>query len=480
MKVLYLSAEVEPFAKVGGLADVAGSLPRELVNQGLVVRVAMPAYHMVLDQWESDIVPLSTGFDVNLNRNKSVPATVYSLEHRATSHWLVDIGTAFSRVTCSEEVYSPQRDDYLAFVQATIAACRQVGWIPDVVHANDWHMAFAPVFVREKTDWCHSACVYSIHNMAYQGQFGRDTLEEAGLPESTFSWDKLESWGGVNFLKSGCAYADHVNTVSPTYAQEIQSEDYGCGLWGLMHHLADEGRLHGILNGIDTESHDPQSDPRISAHFGPASMEGKSECKAALCRELGLEKGRPLLGVVSRLSEQKGFDLILPCVARIIEAGASLVILAIGDPTMAVQFKELAAQNPNRIAFCERYDADLAQRVYAGIDIFLMPSKFEPCGLGQMFALRYGSVPVVRKTGGLADSVFDGVNGFVFDEATPDALWTAIDRALSVHGGPEWTKLVHAGMTADFSWSQSAKKYVELYDQALSGRRILSKQGCTV
>lgn len=473
MRVLFLSAEVEPMAKVGGLADVAGSLPVALREKGHDAIVAMPAYRMVLDDPRWSPVRTLSGVKIRVSDTLSLLADLYEFEHEGLTVWLVGGGSHFSSVARSEDVYTPGRDAYLFFAQAVIELCKAKGWRPDLIHANDWHMGFAPAMLREKTDWEETASVFTIHNLAYQGQFGPDTVEASGLPWESFTWDRLETWGGVNFLKTGCAYADQVNTVSPTYAQEIQTEEFGCGLWGLMRHLAEDGRLTGILNGIDTRHHDPQTDPRLPYHFDATNLDGKARCKAAVTEELGVEAvaGRPLLAAISRLSSQKGFDILLPVIGQIIEAGASLVIQAVGDPDLATKFREAEAAWPGRFRFVEAYDPELAQRLYAGADVFLMPSHYEPCGLGQMFAMRYGTVPVVRKTGGLADTVTEGENGFVFGSREPADLLAAVVRALDAYGTESWPGLVARAMAADHSWGRSAGEYVAVYERALAARQ---------
>lgn len=474
MRILFLSAEVEPFAKVGGLADVAGSLPAALRELGHDVRVVMPAYGMVVNDPRWGAQKILSQFPVSVNPHTTILSDLYEIFYEDVTVWLVDGNGFFDSVMRSEEVYSPGRDAYLFFSQAALEACQRMTWIPEVVHANDWHTAFTPVFLREKYEWSDTASVYTIHNLAYQGEFGADTVEAAGLPWKTFNWQQLETWGGVNFLKSGCVYADQVNTVSPTYAREIQTDAFGCRLQGLMTFLEGQGRLSGILNGIDTKHHDPASDARLPSHFDSTNLDGKRQCRAALVSELGLSpaEGQPVLSLVSRLSEQKGFDLVLAKIHEILGTGACLVMLAIGDRWMGTKFREVEEQYRSQFRFVEAYDAELAQRVYAGTDIFLMPSSFEPCGLGQMFAMRYGTVPVVRKTGGLADSVVDGLNGFVFTERTPDHFFEAVRRAMTAFQNPEaWTRLMCAGMDADWSWAKSARAYESLYQAALSTRR---------
>ncbi|MBS1714003.1 MAG: glycogen synthase [Armatimonadetes bacterium] len=472
MKILLASVEVEPFAKVGGLADVAGSLPKALGQLGHDVRVVMPAYGMVVNDPRWRAVKIATQIPVGLNPRQAVLADVYEVVHDGLTVWLIEGDHFFGSVSKSEEVYSPGRDAYLFYAQAALEACRRLNWRPDVVHANDWHTGFLPVFLREKTGWESTASVFTLHNLAYQGQFGPDTVEAAGLPWSSFDMDRLECWGGVNFLKAGCVYADQVNTVSPTYGHEIQTEEYGCGLWGVMRHLASHARLSGILNGIDVERHDPSTDPRIDHHFSSHDLTGKGLCRESLCRELGIDapSDAPVLGVVSRLSSQKGFDLILASLPAILETGASLVMLAIGDRQMAAEFRAFQAAHPGRFKLVEAYDADLAQRVYAGIDVFLMPSSFEPCGLGQMFAMRYGSVPVVRRTGGLADTVFEGENGFVFTDRDSGPFLDAVHRAVRAYRSPDWDRFVLRCMEGDYGWGKSAVEYVGLYENAVRSR----------
>lgn len=479
MRILMLSAEVEPFAKVGGLADVAGSLPKALVGLGHDARVVMPAYGMVVSnpQWAAKKV--LGQFPVRMNKSKTVLADLYEIKLDGVTFWLVDGDTFFAKIERSEEIYSPGRDAYLFFAQASLEAAKAMGWRPDVVHANDWHTAFAPVFLKTKFEWPTTAGVYTIHNLAYQGEFGPDTIEAAGLPWSLFNMHQLETWGGVNFIKSGCVFADQVNTVSPTYCEEIQTEAFGCRLQGLMAHLASEGRLRGILNGIDVEKHDPETDPRIPAHFSATDREGKRSCKASLIQDLNLQTGadKPLFSVISRLSDQKGFDMIADALERIIELGAQLTILAIGDPAMAVRLRALETQFPGDFRFVEAYDAELAQRLYAASDLFLMPSSFEPCGLGQMFAMRYGSVPIVRKTGGLADTVFEGENGFVFENRSAFDMVAAIDRAVTAYHSDNWNSIVGQAMGGDYSWAKSAKKYIEMYSSAFKAQSPLLVAG---
>jgi len=477
MRILFCSAEVAPFAKVGGLADVAGSLPKALSALGHEVIVAMPGYGMVVNDPQWGFAKTKSEVLVKVNGHRLVRADLWEATIDGVKFWLVDGEGAFAGVSKSQEVYSPQRDDYLFFSHAVLEMCQESEWLPDVVSAHDWHMGFLPVLIKEARhgDWDSVASTFTIHNLAYQGEFGYDTLEAAGVSTKLFNMHQLETYGGVNFLKSGAAFADQVNTVSPNYAEEIQTAEYGCRLEGLMSWLAEDGRLTGILNGIDTDVFDPSTDPKVTAHYSADDTSGKFECRRALCAEAGLhiDDRFPVMGVVSRLSNQKGFDLIIEAAPVILGQGSGLVVLGTGDPWAAGQLRRLEAVYPGRVKFFEAFDVDLAQRIYSGCDVFLMPSSFEPCGLGQMFAMRYGTVPVVRRTGGLADTVFEGENGFVFDERSAGALGAAVERCTAAFQDRDtWSQLVKAGMTGDFSWGKSAKDYVKMFHRAMDARRL--------
>ena len=479
MRILFCSAEVSPFAKVGGLADVAGSLPKALSKMGHQVVVCMPAYGMAFDGIDPKMIEKKSGIHVQLNPIQGVMADVYRVKFPEYELWLIDGEERFKRVKESADVYSFSRDDYLFFSKACLRCAEALGWMPDVVHAHDWHMGFVPVLMREVNTlaWNQTGSVFTIHNIAYQGEFGFDTLDAIGMPHDRFTWDKLETFGGVNFLKSGCTYADQVNTVSPTYANEITTPEYGYRLNGLMTYLRAQHRLRGILNGIDIQVHDPATDRSLPAHFDSEKLEGKKKCRTALAQELNLKiaDNKPIGAMICRLSEQKGFDLLMQGMPRMMDLGMGVVVLALGNQTEAAQLKAIEAKYPNQLRFVNAFDAELAQRIYGGADIFLMPSAFEPCGLGQMFAMRYGTVPVVRYTGGLADTVFDGINGFVFGSRLTKEFVGAVERAVALFDKPDlWKRLVYAGMTQDFSWDKSAKEYVEMYREACESRMRLT------
>lgn len=442
--------------------------------EGHDARLVMPGYGMFL-KGATPAKEVCAPFDVKVNPWWTVKTHVHERDTEGVPTYGISGGGIFENISRSEDLYSPNRDAYLYWAKAIIAACEKMDWIPDIVHCNDWHTGILPVILRELGGkrWEHTATVFTIHNLAYQGEFGKDTLTAADLPEKLFTMDKLETFGGVNFLASGCKYADQVNTVSPTYAQEIQTEGYGCGQWGLMRDLHGLGRLRGILNGIDIDFFDPTKDPDISAHYSADDLSGKASCKAALQHELGLPQDPdvPMIAMVSRLSDQKAFDLVIRSSYGLL-ADAQVVILAVGDPWAAGELHKLQSEWPDRMRFIERFDAPLAQRIYAGADTFLMPSRFEPCGLGQMIAFRYGTLPIVRRTGGLSDTVFEGENGFVFDNVHPREMFDAVQRALSAwRQKDQWNAMVRRAMAGDYSWTTSAKRYTEMYHAALETRR---------
>lgn len=475
-KVLIASAEVAPLAKVGGLADVASSLPKQLRSQGHDVRIVMPAYAMALQNPDFEF-HLRAEFKVEINSNRNVWAKLYETELDGVTVYLLDGEDWFCNASESALVYAAGMEAYLFFARATLEVCLQLDWKPNVIHANDWHTGFLPVYMRESgSEWSETGAVFTIHNLAYQGEFGIEALDLAGLPRSLFNYHQVEAYGAVNFLKAGCAYADQVNTVSPRYAEEIQTPEYGCRLDGLMRHLHEFGRLSGIVNGLDLGEWNPETDPHIATNFSLGQPAGKAACREALADELGLPKEGPLMGVVSRLSSQKGMDLMLEVAEGLMADGASLVVQGLGDPWLAEQFRAWQGRYPGRMRFVEKFDAALAQRIYAGSDMFLMPSAFEPCGLGQLIALRYGTIPVVRHTGGLANTVFEGENGFVFFEKNPAEFLGAVDRAKATFADKvAWSKLVQEALAGDYGWSKSGLAYEALYRQAMERRRQIER-----
>ena len=475
MKVLFAAAEASPWAKVGGLADVVGSLPRALTPLGVEARIALPAYGFIMDALRPHIVSTKTGIEVPFAGGRRIHSVVHIAESEGLTLMLIDGEERFKRVMDRRALYDLGREDWLYFSQAVLRACESLGWMPDVIHSHDWQMGFLPVFMRERKgrEWEKTASCFTIHNFSHQGVFGQDTLDLAGLPHSLFTYDKLETYGSVNMLKSGAAYSEQVSTVSPTYAVEITSEEQGGVLTGLMKHLRTEHRLKGILNGINVEGHDPKTDPDLPAHFSLEDISGKAICRAGLIEELSLDADEKTLvcGMVSRLADQKGFDLLIPAVEQMIKAGCVVAVQGQGDAGITASLKFLAEQFPGKMVYASQFDPDLAQRIYAGSDVFLMPSRYEPCGLGQMFAMRYGTLPVVHYTGGLADTVTEDMTGFTFTPHGVEEFMGAIRKAVATFADqPEWQRMIRLAMREDWSWNRTAPDYLEMYKEAIAAR----------
>jgi len=472
LRVLYLSAEVSPLAKAGGLADVAGSLPTALRALGLDVRVAMPAYGFV-DRQRFGLQVVPQGFTVLFADGRYRPRLLRGTIGDQVPLFLLDSPAHFDR----ERIYGYDDDAqrFLFFCRGILEGMRHMGWKPDIIHCNDWHTGAIPFWVarHEPQDpfLVGVATVFTIHNLAYQGVFPATVWEATGQP-CPASGDTL------NLMALGIRHADAVTTVSPTYAREILTPERGEGLDDLLRERRD--RLYGILNGLDTATFDPSTDPALARRFGPDSLDDRAANKHALQAQAGLSEGNYfLLGMVSRLASQKGFDILIDAMERLVaETDIQFVLLGEGDDEYARRLNALAERYPRRLAIFLTFDALLAQHIYAGADAFLMPSRYEPCGLGQLIALRYGAVPIVRATGGLLDTVrdFDPAsdtgNGFVFRPYTPTALEEAILRAQQVfrHDAAAWRRLQQRGMREDFSWDASARRYLAVYNTVVGER----------
>ena len=469
MKILFASAEAYPLVKVGGLGDVAGSLPKALRQLGHDVRIAMPRYGMIREGTE----------DIG-----SFPVAIGGADHEAklkTAHiddvpvYLIDFAPLFDRSKVYEYPDDGQR--FAFFSKAVLDLLPAADWWPDVIHLNDWHSALASAYLKtayaEREGYRGIGCVFTIHNLQHQGIFEREVFDWAGLPAEAWAPEGVEFYGKMNFLKAGIVYADRVNTVSPTYAKEIQTEEYGFGLDGLLRSRA--SKLSGILNGIDYDVWNPAKDPHIPQKYSKSTLEKKAKNKAALLRDVGLPAASktPLIGIVTRLTEQKGLDILIPAIPDLIDLGVHVVLLGTGERQYEEPLERFAAARKGLVAFL-KYDEALAHRIYAGSDFFLMPSRFEPCGLGQEISLRYGTVPIARATGGLADTVLDVTvnpekgNGFVFEEYRHDALVGTVRRAVEFYvRGRGWKSLQQRAMSRDLSWRASARTYVDLYRDAL-------------
>jgi len=479
--ILFATSEAQPLIKTGGLADVAGSLPIALSHLGHDVRLIMPAYPRAVER----SIPL------NPVASLKMPGTlepVQLLQGRLDGRiplYLVDapglfdrLGNPYTDASGSDWADNPQRFALFCQVVATLSLNRAgLDWWPDVVHCNDWQTGLIPALLANEDN--RPATVFTIHNLAYQGVFDRATFDLLRLPKALWSHEGLEFHHNFSFIKGGLAFADWITTVSPTYAREILTPEFGYGLEGLLQHRTE--RLTGVLNGIDYESWDPTSDPAIPQHFDAVTFSLKSKNKLALQRELGLPQDQSafLFGHIGRLVEQKGVDLILETLPGLIKSdNVQLAILGSGDSDLEEALRKAAEEHPERVAVFIGYDEPLAHRIEAACDCFLMPSRFEPCGLNQLYSLRYGSVPIVHRTGGLADTVvdssprnlLDGVaTGFVFDQPNAGALWRAIERAIEFRKRPGiwWEKLAVNGMQQNFSWQTSAAHYQDIYHRAI-------------
>lgn len=478
LKVLFLAAEVTPFAKTGGLADVAGSLPKAIHNLGHDIRVVMPAYRRI-DREQLRLQPAVEPFSVSMGKEEEEATILSGRLGRDVPVYFVDNPDYFDR----ENIYG-YRDDaerFIFFCRSALEMCRRLGWQPQVIHCNDWHTAIVPNWLHtiyaEDPFFADTATVYTIHNLRYQGIFGWRVLEIAGLdkhgliahPDIAPDLNEV-----VDLMARGILFTDVINTVSPTYARQILTPEYGERLNPLLRERRD--RLYGILNGIDTEEWNPATDEFISRNYDINTLEHRIENKLALQAECHLPQDPqvPLIGMISRLADQKGLDLLEKVLEPMLNLGVQFVLLGTGDQHYHDMLRRAASQHPDQVAVSLTFNPPLASKIYAGSDMFLMPSRFEPCGLGQMIAMRYGSVPVVRATGGLADTVQDfdprtgEGNGFAFQAYDPWALFAAIVRAVETCKWPDaWHQLRLRGMGADFSWDKSARQYVELYDEAL-------------
>jgi starch synthase len=478
MKILFAASEAAPFAKTGGLADVAGSLPPALAELGHEVTVVMPRYRQVdvaayrLKPVFSLFVPLGTWrerCDVlkgKLGRN----VTVYFINKDVYYDRPELYGTA-------QADYPDNAERFIFFSRAVLELCIALDLRPDIVHCNDWQTGLVPLYLKkiyhEAPTLRRAKSVFTVHNLGYQGLFWHWDLNLTGLGWDVFTPEGLEFWGKMSLLKAGLMYADSITTVSRTYSREIQTPEYGAGLEGVLRKRTAD--LYGILNGIDHAEWDPGRRGDLPRPFSSADLAGKAVCKKEILKRLGLpDAGRPLIGMVTRLVDQKGLDIVTEALPEILALGAQLVVLGTGEEKYNRLLTEEAGRHKDRMRVLLQYNEGLAKNIYAGSDLFLMPSRYEPCGLGQMIALRYGAVPVVRKTGGLADTVVDynvrtgSGTGFVFEKYASPALVACLKRALAVYGDrKKWKLLMQAGMKQDFSWKNSAQEYAKVYRKTM-------------
>ena len=488
LQSLFVTSEAYPLIKTGGLADVAGSLPRALASlkatrhhPGVEQRILLPGYRHVLEQLDDARVITEighTGHDGAVRLLESrLPGTDITL-------WVVDAPACFDRDG------GPYADDnghdwpdnaarFSVFCRAAVSIAlnqADLGWQPDIVHCNDWQTGLVPALLAQHA--LRPTTIFTIHNLAYQGVFPADTFFDLGLPHSLWTMDGLEYYGNMAFIKGGLAYADWLTTVSPTYAHEIQEPEFGFGLDGLLRHRADQ--LTGVINGIDYDDWNPATDPALIQHYDIDHFADKAANKAALQKELNLPTlpNTPVLAFIGRLVWQKGVDVLLETLPQLLESDIQCIVLGSGEAEQEHQLGELVARYPDKLAVYIGYDEPLAHRIEAGADMFCMLSRYEPCGLNQLYSLRYGTVPVVRRTGGLADTVVDASagargTGFCFDQTLSEDFMGAMQRALARYKhAKQWQALAKRGMRRDFSWKQSARHYLDLYIKVHRQRHV--------
>ncbi len=456
-KVLFVASEVSPFAKTGGLADVAGSLPIALEALGLDVRVIMPKYACVRSESDSAII----GNNIKV--------------------YFVKNADYFGRKELYGDKFGDYKDNldrFSFFSRQVLEICKSDGFKPDIIHCNDWQSALVSVYLNTMYKYDPffegTKVLFTIHNLAYQGLFDKEEFPKIGLDWSLFHVNYFEYYGKVNLMKAAIIYSDAISTVSPTYSKEILSKEYGCGLEGVLKTRQDS--LYGVLNGIDYSIWNPETDKKIYKDYKPGELADKYVNKERLQKDLGLKVDQdiPMIGMISRLADQKGLDLLARTIEDLLNLKVQFVLLGTGDIKYHVLFEKMARMHPKNTSINLKFDAVIAQKIYAASDLFLIPSRYEPCGLSQMISFKYGTIPVVRQTGGLKDSVreFDPKtgqgDGFTFEDYSHEHLFSAIKRGLSVHKQREvWRDLVLKVMALDFSWSASAKKYLDLYSDII-------------
>jgi starch synthase len=479
MKVFFVASEAVPFAKTGGLADVVGALPKSLAALGHEVGVFLPRYRATMAGRKlTRLAAVTLPFHPTL-KFATIEDSGNSSGFRA---YLFNLPEYFDR----DGLYQANGQDYpdnarrfAAFCLGALEFLKRSGSPPDVIHCHDWQSALVPIYLRslyrEDPFFENVRVMFTIHNLGYQGLFPHSMLGAMALPSSLFTMDGIEYYGQVNLLKGGILYSDFISTVSRKYAEEIQTKEYGCGLEGVLG--SRKHCLAGILNGVDYDEWNPATDKLLPANYTPSDLKGKETCKAELLKRMGAadpQMGRPVIGIVSRFATQKGFDLIAEIAEPLMAAELYVVALGTGEPQYEALFRQMATRCPDKFLVKVAYDNGLAHQIEAGADMFLMPSRYEPCGLNQIYSLKYGTPPVVRATGGLDDTIedFDGKTGtgFKFSDCSAEALLDALQRAIEVYRQPRvWRQIIKNGMSKDFSWGQSARQYAAIYEHLAHG-----------
>ncbi len=479
LKILYCTPEVTPFSKTGGLGDVAGSLPKALAATGCDVRIITPKYSGINEStYKLKKVIDNISFKIG---TRSEAGTLYEgkLPGSKVPVYFVSCSKYFNR----KELYQENGKDYednierfSFFSMMVLHSLEKLGWQPDVIHCNDWQTALIPVYLKTVLKSGNTGTLFTIHNLGYQGQFNMDKLPLTGLNWNLFKINGLEYYGKINLLKGGIIFSDIVTTVSPSYSREIQTKEYGYGLEGVLQERSKD--LYGIINGVDYDEWDPSQDNHLSVKYSIKSIGRKKTCKKDLQKNCGLPVAdKPLIGIVSRLDDHKGYDILAEIMDELMHLDIQMVMLGTGKAKYQDLFKKFKENYPDKLSVNLFFDNTLAHKIEAGSDLFLIPSKYEPCGLSQLYSFKYGTVPVAHKTGGLADTITDFIpsaiddnitTGFLFSHYSPDDLLKAVLLSLYVYEDKKtWKKLITAGMKSDFSWKQPAKEYVRLYEKAL-------------
>ena len=485
LKIAICSTEAVPFAKTGGLADVTGSLPQALKKIGNMPIVILPGYEHIFSNFQN-IEKVYENARVKISDKKEDYFDIYKILNKGVDYYFVRNSFYFGR----ENLYGTPQGDYEDnnlrfgfFSKSILELLRIIRFKPDILHLHDYHVALCSFFLSvekslNKNYYLNSTkTVFTIHNIAYQGIFGQETMEKIGIDRKYFNMDGLEFYGKINYMKGGIVYSDKITTVSPTYSREILTPEFGYGLDGVLETRKD--CISGIINGIDYEYWNPENDMEITENYSTADMAGKTKCKKALLDKMfeRPDYNRPVFGMVSRLSEQKGIDILIEAIKNILEEKLYIVLLGTGDDRYMKLLKDIQMANNDKISLNLAFSEKLARMIYAGSDIFLMPSKYEPCGLGQLISLKYGTVPVARKTGGLADTIIDigsekdidrGGQGFMFNNYDWQSLYYCMKKALSFFKDKKtWNKIVNNAMKCDYSWDYSAEMYIDLFKSVL-------------
>lgn len=478
MRIVFAASEAVPFAKTGGLADVMGALPQEILKLNHEVAVYLPLYSEVRQHLNDEPRYASRSITIPSPHGNRFAGIVDGGLRDGVKFYFVDCPEMFDRKGLygnNGDSYGDNAERFGLYCRAVLEATKLLG-VPDIFHVHDWQAALLPVLLRTvySADPLLKKCgtVLTIHNAGYQGWFPPATVDQLLLPWEIFTYDKLEHYNTFNFLKGGVVYADALTTVSPKYAEEIQTPEFGNGLDGALRQRSAD--LHGILNGVKYAEWDPATDGNLAAHYTPGDLSGKRECRKDLLHAFGLEvpDETPVIGICSRFASQKGFDLLEQVAGRLAERDLAVVALGTGEPYYEKFFRDFAYANASRFSVQIRYDDAMAHKIEAGSDIFLMPSRFEPCGLNQIYSLKYGTVPVVRATGGLDDTVEEWNpkrstgTGFKFEPYEAQALLNAVDRALTAFWDKkQWSQLIQNGMAQNFSWEKPARQYEAVYEE---------------